>query len=301
MKILNFGSMNIDYTYKVEHIVMPGETISSGGLEIFPGGKGLNQSVALARAKAEVYHAGMIGEDGLFLKEVCEKAGINTKFIRCISERTGNAIIQVSKEGQNSIILFAGANRKNTKEYIKEVMAYFEKGDFLLLQNEMNLIAELIDEGKKRGMTVVLNPSPFDRELLCAGMEKVDYFLVNEVEGSQITGEKKSEDILKEMKRRYPKAGVILTLGKDGAIYQDQAQTITQDAVMTDVVDTTAAGDTFTGYFLAAIMEKRTKQEALKEAAYAASLAVSRKGASVSIPEKNEVLRFMAEKGKERQ
>ena len=296
MKILNFGSMNIDYTYKVEHIVTPGETISSNGIEVFPGGKGLNQSVALAKAKAEVYHAGMIGKDGLFLKEVCEKSGVHTNYIKCIEERTGNAMIQVSEEGQNSIILFAGATRKNTKEYIKEVLKHFEKGDFLLLQNEINLISELIDEGKERGMTIVLNPSPFDRELLYAKMEKVDYFLINEVEGKQITGELQSDHILKEMQKRYPKAGVVLTLGEKGAIYQDQTQTVIQNAVKTNVVDTTAAGDTFTGYFLAAVMEKRMKQEALKEAAYAAALAVSRKGASVSIPEKEEVIRLISEK-----
>ena len=127
-------------------------------------------------------------------------------------------MIQVSEEGQNSIILFAGANRKNTKEYIKEVLKHFEKGDFLLLQNEINLISELIDEGKERGMTIVLNPSPFDRELLYAKMEKVDYFLINEVEGKQITGELQSDHILKEMQKRYPKAGVVLTLGEKGVI-----------------------------------------------------------------------------------
>ena len=164
------------------------------------------------------------------------------------------------------------------------------------MQNEINLISELIDEGKERGMTIVLNPSPFDRELLYAKMEKVDYFLINEVEGKQITGELRSDHILKEMQKRYPKAGVVLTLGEKGAIYQDQTQTVIQNAVKTNVVDTTAAGDTFTGYFLAAVMEKRMKQEALKEAAYAAALAVSRKGASVSIPEKEEVIRLISEK-----
>jgi ribokinase len=127
-------------------------------------------------------------------------------------------------------------------------------------------------------------------------MEKVDYFLINEVEGKQITGELRSDHILKEMQKRYPKAGVVLTLGEKGAIYQDQTQTVIQNAVKTNVVDTTAAGDTFTGYFLAAVMEKRMKQEALKEAAYAAALAVSRKGASVSIPEKEEVIRLISEK-----
>ena len=296
MKVLNFGSLNLDYVYSVDHMVTPGETLASYGMNVFCGGKGLNQSIALAKAGVEVYHAGLIGEEGEILLKTCQEGGVDSRYIRKTTEKSGHTIIQVDKDGQNCILLYGGANQSITREYVDEVLSHFEKGDILLLQNEINLISELIDEGKERGMTIVLNPSPFDRELLYAKMEKVDYFLINEVEGKQITGELRSDHILKEMQKRYPKAGVVLTLGEKGAIYQDQTQTVIQNAVKTNVVDTTAAGDTFTGYFLAAVMEKRMKQEALKEAAYAAALAVSRKGASVSIPEKEEVIRLISEK-----
>ena len=101
MRVLNFGSLNIDYVYSLDHIVAPGETITSRGLEVFPGGKGLNQSVALARAGAEVCHAGMVGEDGGMLLDVCREAGVDVSRVRTAGTRTGNAIIQVSAKGQN--------------------------------------------------------------------------------------------------------------------------------------------------------------------------------------------------------
>ena len=290
MKILNYGSLNIDYTYRIPHIVAPGETITSQYLSVFPGGKGLNQSVALAKAGAQVWHAGMIGEDGEFLKQICKKSGADTRFISQVETRTGNAVIQVSDEGQNSIILFPGANRMNTKEKVDSVLDFFEPGDFLLLQNEINLIGYLIDKGKEKGMTVILNPSPFDENLKEADLKKVDLFLINEIEGRQITGKNETEEILAEMKKCYPRAGVVLTLGSEGAIYQDTQEIWRQKAYETKAIDTTAAGDTFTGYFLAAMMEGKNKAQALTEASYAAAIAVSRKGAAVSIPEKQEVI-----------
>ena len=289
MKILNFGSMNIDYTYKVEHIVTPGETISSNGIEVFPGGKGLNQSVALAKAKAEVYHAGMIGKDGLFLKEVCEKSGVHTNYIKCIEERTGNAMIQVSEEGQNSIILFAGANRKNTKEYIKEVLKHFEKGDFLLLQNEINLLDYIINQAYEKGMMIILNPSPYNEKLDSCDFKKISMLLLNEVEGAQVTGEKDEKKILVRLKELYPDMQVVLTLGKDGSVYQYKDQVYRQGIFSGQAVDTTAAGDTFTGYFISSILEGMPVDEGLKLAAKASAIAVSREGATASIPVKAEV------------
>lgn len=162
MKVLNFGSLNIDFVYRLEHIAHPGETISSYNLEIFPGGKGLNQSVALARAGADVYHAGMIGEDGEFLRDICRKSGVNTDNIKQIEIRTGNAIIQVADSGDNCIVLYPGANREITTDFIDSVLSVFGKDDVLLLQNEINLVDYLIDASKKKGMKVILNPSPFD-------------------------------------------------------------------------------------------------------------------------------------------
>lgn len=294
MKILNYGSLNIDYTYRLEHIVIPGETISSKGLDVFPGGKGLNQSIALARAGAQVYHAGMVGQDGMFLKDYCEKNGVNTTYISEVDARTGNAIIQVSDDGSNSIILFPGANRTNTREKVDKVLMHFDKGDVLLLQNEINEIDYLIDAAKEKGMKVVLNPSPFDEKLNRCKLEKVDIFLLNEVEGEQITGEHITENMLSKMKELYPKAGYVVTLGKLGSVYADKEVEYRQKAISVKAVDTTAAGDTFTGYFLTAVLEEKSKEEALEIAAAASAMAVMKEGASVSIPTRGEVEAYMS-------
>lgn len=284
MKVLNFGSLNIDYTYHLSHIVQPGETISSEKLEVFPGGKGLNQSIALARAGMEVYHAGLIGQDGAFLARVCEESGAHVEFIKTVEERSGNAIIQVSRDGQNSIILYPGANRYVDEEYIDSVLKHFEEGDILLLQNEINMIADIIEKAWKKSMRIFLNPSPFDDYIGECDLHKVDTFLMNEVEGFQITGEKEPEKILDVMKKEYPRARVVLTLGENGAYYQKDDKRIYQEAFKVQAIDTTAAGDTFTGYYMQAILTGSTPEEAIKRASKASSIAVTRKGASGSIP-----------------
>lgn len=289
MKFLNFGSLNIDYVYAVDHIVQPGETISSTGLKLHSGGKGLNQSVALARAGANVYHAGMVGPDGDMLLAVCKENGVNIQHVKTVEERSGNAIIQVSSAGQNSIVLFSGANRKNTKENVDEVLSHFDAGDILLLQNEINLLDYIMEKAAEKGMVIALNPSPFDSILHGCPLDKVSIFIMNEVEGNQITGETEAEKILAKMKEMYPKATVVLTLGKDGAAYQGADSQCRHGIYKVPVVDTTAAGDTFTGYFLAVLTEGKTPARALEIASVASSIAVSREGATSSIPKREEV------------
>ena len=158
MKVLNFGSLNLDHTYQVPHIVAPGETLTSLGLAIHPGGKGLNQSVALAKAGAEVFHAGQIGEDGEMLRKVCADSGADVRFIRNVETRTGNAIIQVDINGQNCIILYPGANRCMEKGFIDEVLGAFSEGDYLLLQNEINNLPHIIDSAYAKGMKIHVYP-----------------------------------------------------------------------------------------------------------------------------------------------
>lgn len=289
MRVLNFGSLNIDYVYSLDHIVAPGETITSRGLEVFPGGKGLNQSVALARAGAEVCHAGMVGEDGGMLLDVCREAGVDVSRVRTAGTRTGNAIIQVSAKGQNSIVLYPGANRAITREYADGVLADFGPGDLLLLQNEVNLVDYLIDRAHERGMTIALNPSPFDERMLACDLRKVDIFLLNEVEGAQISGREDPLEILPEMLSRFPGSRIVLTLGKSGVLYGEGETRLSHGVYDVPVVDTTAAGDTFTGFFLASALGGETVAEALRLASAASSLAVSKKGASSSIPTIEEV------------
>lgn len=295
MKVLNFGSLNYDNVYSVEHIVKPGETISSAKLELFCGGKGLNQSVALARAGAAVYQAGLIGPDGSLLLDACKENGIDCSYIRTVAEKTGHAVIQVSETGQNSIVLFGGANRQNTKEFVDLVMENFGEGDLILLQNEINLVDYIIEQAYRKKMRIALNPSPFDSSLSTCDFSKVSIFLINEIEGAQITGESEPERILNAILSRYPEAKVVLTLGKSGVVYRDKEHKYMHGTYRVNVVDTTAAGDTFTGYFLESYFSGNTVPEALRVASLASSIAVSKKGASASIPYRADVLQSRLE------
>lgn len=292
MKILNFGSLNLDYVYQVEHILIPGETLSSSDRTIFCGGKGLNQSIALAKAGITVYHAGMVGEGGEILLETCRENGVDTRFVRKIDGPCGHTVIQVDKDAQNCILLFGGANRSITREFVDEVLAFFEKGDVILLQNEINELGYIIDKAGEKGMMIILNPSPYDNALDRCNLSKVSLFLVNEIEGYQITGEKEPEAILAKVRSIYPKTKIVLTLGSEGAVYQDENQIYRQGIYKVKAIDTTAAGDTFTGYFIASILENMSVEEGLKLAAKASAIAVSRPGATASIPLREEVQAF---------
>ncbi len=291
MKVLNFGSLNLDYVYSVDHMVTPGETLASYGMSVFCGGKGLNQSIALAKAGVPVYHAGMVGEEGGALLEACKEGGVKTDFIKTIPGKSGHTIIQVDKEGQNCILLFGGANRSITKEYVDEVLSHFEKGDILLLQNEVNLLDYIIDRAYETGMMIILNPSPYDSALDTCDFSKISMFLLNEVEGGQVTGEKETDAILEKLKEIYPDAKVVLTLGGEGSVYQYKDEQYRQGIYPVKAVDTTAAGDTFTGYFISSVLEGLPVPEGLKLAAKASAIAVSRQGATASIPLREEVLK----------
>lgn len=290
MKVLNFGSLNIDYVYQVESILIPGETQASKDRQIFCGGKGLNQSIALAKAGIPVYHAGMIGDGGEILLETCRENGVNTEFIRKIPGPCGHTVIQVDKDGQNCILLFGGANRSITREFVDEVLDHFDRGDIILLQNEINELDYIIDCTYDKGMMIILNPSPYDDNLKSCDLSKVSLFLVNEIEGYQITGEKEPDKILAAVRSRYPSAKIVLTLGGDGSVYQDETVVYHQGIFKVKTVDTTAAGDTFTGYFISSIIDGMPVQEGLRMAAKASAIAVSRPGATASIPLRQEVL-----------
>lgn len=292
-RILNFGSLNIDNVYTVAHIVMPGETVDSLEMEVFPGGKGLNQSVALARAGAEVYHAGKIGKDGAFLTQLLQSAGADVSFVETINGYTGKAIIQVEEgSGQNSIILYGGANRQMTELYIDQVLGAFSNNEILVLQNEINLVEYLLQKAAEKGMRIALNPSPIGEEMKQWDLRGVTWLLLNEIEGEALTGEKEPEKVTASLLERYPEMKIVLTLGKAGALYRDKDQLFHQGIYPTQAVDTTAAGDTFTGYFLAASARGDSPEKAMEEAAKAAAIAVSRPGAAVSIPTRQEVLEY---------
>lgn len=294
MKVLNFGSLNLDFVYDVTHFVRPGETLSSGALNTFRGGKGLNQSVALSRAGAEVYHAGCIGGDGGVLLDGLREAGADVSLVRTLSDlRTGHAIIQVDFSGQNCILLYGGANQAITPEQITETLSKFGEGDVLLLQNEVNGLAQMMAEARSRGMRIAFNPSPINEKISQLPLENVEFFLLNEIEGAALGGGEEPEEVLEGLKRRFPSAKIVLTLGKEGALYFDGAEIFRQPIFPIKAVDTTAAGDTFTGYFLEAVGRGLDGGTCLRRASAASAIAVSRKGASPSIPDAAEVDTFL--------
>lgn len=297
MKILNLGSLNIDKVYDVEHFVTAGETILTDRLETFCGGKGLNQSIALARAGAEVCHAGAVGPDGEGLCELLRQAGADVSLLQHTAVVSGHAVIQLSPSGQNCIIVYGGANNQITEGYIDSVLGHFTAGDILLLQNEISGVPYAIQAAKKKGMLVAFNASPISKEMEGYPLSLVDYYLINEVEGKALSGATSSDslEILEALGTRFPASAIVLTVGKEGAYYQKNGQREWHGIYDVPVVDTTAAGDTFCGYFIASIAKGHPVAKALHLASVASSLAVSKKGAGNSIPTLAEVIRFEEE------
>jgi ribokinase len=290
-KVLNFGSLNLDYVYQVEHILQPGETLSSNGMQMFCGGKGLNQSVALAKAGILPYHAGVVGEDGNILINFLKKNRVDANYIEQTAGKSGHTIIQVDNHALNCILVHSGTNRCQTRSHIDTVLNNFCAGDYLMLQNEINELGYIIDKAYSKGMKIILNPSPFDDYLKQCDMKKISIFIMNEVEGEALTGCSEPQEIIKIMQTNYPEAEVLLTLGDKGAYYAKNNDICFQEIYPVKAVDTTAAGDTFTGYFVAGLIEKLPIKVNMQRSAKAASIAVSREGAAQSIPALEEVLK----------
>lgn len=300
MKVLNLGSLNIDRIYQVEHFVEPKETIKADVYKELCGGKGLNQSIALAKAGADVYHAGCIGQDGEMLISILKEHGVKTDYVRRSQKPSGHAVIQVNREGQNNIIICGGANDDVTESYIDEVLTGFSKEDMILLQNEISNVDYAIRKARERGMKIVVNPSPINQALETYELQEVDYFILNEVEGKYLSGKESDSpvEMMEELKVKFPQAAFVLTLGENGAYYFDAKSCVFQKRYQVEAVDTTGAGDTFSGYFLAGIMQGRGIEESLRSAGMAAALAVSRHGAAPSIPELQEVNAILKEEKK---
>lgn len=295
MKILNFGSLNLDYVYQVPRFLAPGETMAAQTVSVVPGGKGLNQSVALARAGADVWHAGVVGAGSDMLTGLLEQNGVHLNCLKHSENIQGNAIIQVTPEGENAILLCGGSNREITPAQVQETISGFEKGDWLILQNEVSCLKEMVEEASKAGMHIVLNPSPFEAELLELKLEAIDWLFINEVEGLQMTGCTDPEEILSALRKRYPQMNIVLTLGKHGAVCDTPDERVVQPIFPVKAVDTTAAGDTFTGYFVASYTQGYSLKECMARAAAASAISVSRHGASISIPEAAEVEKVLAD------
>lgn len=284
MKILVFGSTNIDHNYRLDHIARPKETITSRSYEIHAGGKGLNQSIAFAKTGSHVYFAGMVGNDAAMLMKTMQDYGVDTAYVRQLDAPNGHAIIQIDDNGENSIFLYPGTNNAITADYVDEVLASFGKGDFLILQNEINMLDYIIETASRKEMVILMNPSPCDESLKKLPLDKIDYFFINEVEGELLTGKQDPQEMLKSMLELYPKSKTVLTLGSDGAYYNDCTYSCYQPAIRVKAIDTVGAGDTFMGYFSYGLSKGYTPEQCLLLGTKAASITVTRLGAAASIP-----------------
>jgi len=296
MKILCMGALNMDHVYTMQRFIRAGETISALDLQNFCGGKGLNQSIALSRAGCAVRHAGMVGKDGDALLRMLSDNGVDTAFVKTVDAPSGHAIIQVDEHGENCIIIYAGANGRLDEPFIDAVFSHFQAGDIVAMQNETANLAYALRRAHELGLRVAMNPSPITDSLLtCGQLHCADWFILNEIEGSALTGETEPEAICRALRQKYPQAAVMLTMGAEGCLYYDGTQIATQQAFPAKVADTTAAGDTFTGYFLAGVVEGLDIRQTLRLASMAASMAVSAVGAAPSIPMRCDVDRALAE------
>lgn len=289
MRIVNYGSINLDHVYAVDHIVQPGETMLADKKEEFCGGKGLNQSLAIAKAGCPVDHAGIVGEDGEMLLAALTACHVNIDHIRHAAGASSHTVIQVDAHGQNSIIVFSGENMRPSEQDLDAILADYMPGDAIIMQNELFNSARMMEKAAAKGLKIIFNPSPANEALPSYPLDKVDWFILNEIEGEMLTGEKDAEQILNRLAARFPNASVVLTLGEKGAFLQSEGKRIYQSAFPVNAVDTTAAGDTFTGYFIAGYAFGMPYERVMKRAALAASIAVSRAGAADSVPLKEEV------------
>ena len=284
MKILNFGSINKDFFYSVNDFVRPGETISSNTYEIMIGGKGLNQSVGISKAGVKVYHAGIINKDDTFIIDKLKSWKINCDNILLSDNPTGHAIIQVNKKGENSIIIHGGANHDFNLKSIKSILSKFETGDILLLQNEINNIEEIIDRAHYKKMKIIFNPAPFNNDILKYDLNKINTLMLNQSEGEGLSNEKIPDKILKVLNNNFKNTEIILTLGEKGSLYSYKDELIKIRAHDVKTVDTTGAGDTFIGYYVAGFASKMNKKDNLNRASKAAALTTLKLGGAESIP-----------------
>ena len=293
MRILNFGSLNLDYVYTVDHFVQPGETLNTLTRTVKAGGKGLNQSVALARAGAPVFHAGCLGSGGGILKRTLEDNGVDTGYLLPVPEMQGHTVIQVNREGENCILLYGGSNRCVPEDHIRHVISCFVPGDWLILQNEINNLPLIVELASAVGMRIVLNPSPFDSAVRDLDLSGLSWLLVNEIEAEQLTGEKDPYKGWEKLHRQFGSLSLLVTLGsrgsvawhvRDGAVLSHRE---TAPRVM--AVDTTGAGDTYTGFFIAGLMENLPLPVCMQQASRAAAISVTRPGAADSVPWKREL------------
>ena len=283
--IWNLGSINADNFYRLPHLPGPGETIAATDFRQGLGGKGANMSVAAARAAARVMHIGALGRDGTWALERLLEYGVETAHITVVDAPTGHANINIDAAGENSIVFFPGANHMVSEQMIGAALAEASPGDFLLMQNETLGQAYAATTAKTLGMRVAYAAAPFRAEGVTAIMEHVDLLILNAVEAGQLT--EATGMALSDL----PIDDIIVTLGADGCRWVSNKVGTVQDypAFKADVVDTTGAGDTFTGYLVAGLDRGLIMQDAIVLAMKAGALMVARRGTADVIPDLKEI------------
>ncbi|MEO1855724.1 MULTISPECIES: ribokinase [Chromohalobacter] len=285
--LYNYGSINIDHVYRVSHLVRPGETLSSQSYTQVLGGKGANQSLAMARAGGEVTHWGRLSQGDRWALETLARAGVNTSLIELTADASGHAIIQVDDHAENAIILNPGANHGFSERHIEALMTSVQPGDWLLLQNECNALGTVMTLAARHGMRIAFNPAPLGANVHSLPLELCQVLFLNRGEAAALAGLEDNAEVdalLDVLSRRLPDVELVLTLGRDGVCYQWGEQRLALPALPVEAVDTTAAGDTFIGYFMAARQREASIDTCLREASAAAALCVQRAGAAPSIP-----------------
>lgn len=290
MTVYNLGSINLDHFYQVPHLPEPGETLAATRLDSGLGGKGANQSVAVAQGGSAVFHVGMVGADGGWVKARLAELGVDVSGIATSSRPTGHANVHVDTAGENMIVTYPGANHDQGLDHIAAVLAGAGPGDIFMLQNEVSQRVEAARMAREKGMFVVYAAAPFKPEVAEAMLPYVDLLVLNEIEAEQLSA------ALGQPIDEIPVPHILVTRGSDGAGWRDQATgEVTQVASFPVVaVDTTGAGDCFTGYVVAGLDQGLAREDALRLAAAASALHVTRPGTADAIPTRAEVDAFLA-------
>ncbi len=287
--VLNFGSLNIDHVYQVEHFVQLGETLPCSEYQQFAGGKGFNQSIALARAGLRVTHAGQIGSDGMWLRDKLAAEGVDVSALQTTTSDapTGHAIIQVVPSGENSILINGGANRMLDGLFVERVFDAAKDVDMVVLQNETSAVEHVLSIAQQRGLPVAFNPAPMTQDVVKLPLATL---IVNEVEADGLVGAGDPESLCHRLAARFPTTLCVLTVGERGAWAARGSERWHDPGRPVQAVDTTAAGDTFIGFFLAELLRSESVCHALAMGNQAAAISVTRRGAADSIPTREQIV-----------
>lgn len=290
MTVINLGSINVDHFYRVPHIPAPGETLSALDHREGLGGKGANQSVAVALAGREVRHIGMVGPDGGPVLNRLAALGVDTRYVGTVDVATGHANVHVDAQGENMIVIFPGANRKQSLMQVNSAISEAKAGDILMLQNETDLTLEAARAGRAAGLYVVYSAAPFEAEVAEALLPYTDLLVLNEIESEQLS------QSLGLPLDEIPVPAMLITRGAKGAIWRDHVAgtELSVPAFPVEPVDTTGAGDCFIGYVVAGLDEGLAPKDALYLGAAASALQVTRPGTADAIPTRAEVDAFLA-------